>query len=153
MSGLPKGSVGVAKDAKCTKYPKKPNIIRAFRHKNYFAIWFSFCYTTTMGTMVSMVEIVRNWRWAIMKIFHPIQSILVDASPPHPDGTQYKISIGNEFFGDVPQTVLIVQMVYKGRVEGRKSPSFPTGTDDFSRVSQAADSLLSSFSEGGAVHE
>ena len=83
-----------------------------------------------------------------MKTFHPVQSVLVDASFPHPAGTKYKVSIGNEFFDDVPRTVLVIQMVYGDRVEGRKSPAFPTGTDDFLRVKQAADKLLGSFDEG-----
>lgn len=88
-----------------------------------------------------------------MKTFHPVQSAFVDASPPHPSKTQYKISVGNEFFDGVPQTVLMVQMVYEGRVEGRKSPSFPIGTDDFMRVSQAADELFNSFCKGDENHE
>ena len=88
-----------------------------------------------------------------MKTFHPIQSVLVNASPPHPAGTQYKVSIGSEFFDDVPKMVLMVQMVYGGRVEGRKSPSFPTGTNDFVRVNQAADRLLNSFCEGNVKYE
>ena len=88
-----------------------------------------------------------------MKTFHPIQSVYIDASPPHPSGTQYKVSVGNEFFGDVPQTVLVVQMVYGGRVEGRKSPAFTAGTLDFMKVNQAANDLLGSFCKGDKAHE
>ena len=88
-----------------------------------------------------------------MKTFHPIQSVFIDASLPHPKGTQYKVSIGCEFFGAVPQTVLIVQMVYNGKIEGRKSPSFPSDTDDYMRVSQAANNLLNSFRTEERNHE
>lgn len=88
-----------------------------------------------------------------MKTFHPVQSVLVDASSPHPAGTKYKVSIGNEFFDDMPRTVLVIQMVYGDRVEGRKSPAFPMGTDDFLRVKQAADRLLGTFDEGDVKHE
>lgn len=55
-----------------------------------------------------------------MKTFHPIRSTFVDASAPHPANTQYRVSVGNEFFENVPQTVVVVQMVYNGKVEGRK---------------------------------
>ncbi len=77
-----------------------------------------------------------------MKTFHPIQSIYIEASAPHPINTEYRVSIGNEFFDNVPQNVIVVQMVYNGKVEGRKSPAYPAGTDDFLRVSQAANELL-----------
>lgn len=98
-----------------------------------------------MDTMVSMATFGDEF----MKTFHPIQSAFVNASPPYLEGTQYKISIGNEFFDDVPQIVLTIQMVYNGRIEGRKSPAFPANTDDFTKVSSVATKMLQSYSEGG----
>lgn len=83
-----------------------------------------------------------------MKIFHPIKSTFIDASAPHPVNTQYRVSVGNEFFDNVPQTVVVIQMVYNGKVEGRKSPAFPANSNDFFRVSQAANELIGSLEQG-----
>lgn len=88
-----------------------------------------------------------------MKTFHPIQSVFVNASSPHPENTQYRVSVGNEFFNNVPQKVIVVQMVYNGKIEGRKSPAYPAGTDDFVRVSQAANSLLQQVLQGEIKNE
>lgn len=77
-----------------------------------------------------------------MKSFHPIESVFIPASLPHPENSQYRISIGTEFFDNVPHKVIMIQMVYNGRIEGRKSPSFPIGTDDLMRVSTAANELF-----------
>jgi len=79
-----------------------------------------------------------------MKTFYPRKSIMIDASSPHPVNTQYKISIGDEewengFFCKVVK----VQMVYDGKVAGRKSPSYPVGTDDYKKVSEAIMQMLS----------
>ena len=82
-----------------------------------------------------------------MKTFHPIRSTFVDASAPQPANTQYRVSVGHEFFENV-QTVVVVQMVYNGKVEGRKSPAFPANSDDFFRVSKAANELIGSLEQG-----
>ncbi len=66
----------------------------------------------------------------------------VTASKPHPDNTQYKISIGLEDWGGEMHEVLKVQMVYDGEVAGRRSPSFPLGTDDMQRVMAKAQELI-----------
>lgn len=78
-----------------------------------------------------------------MKTFIPQKSVSVEASKPHPEKTFYKISIGTEFWDNFPATVLKIQMEYNGRVEGRKSPSYPIGTDDYERVSEAIKNLMS----------
>ncbi|MDL2227091.1 hypothetical protein LJB86_05500 [Deltaproteobacteria bacterium OttesenSCG-928-M10] len=75
-------------------------------------------------------------------VFQPTKSILVDASPPHPDNTHYKVSVGYEIWDDLPVKILKVQMSYNGRVEGRKSPSYPFDSDDFQRVTDAASQLI-----------
>jgi len=72
----------------------------------------------------------------------PNRIATLDASPPHPAGTKYKISIGYEIW-DMNRAVVKIQMEYLGRVEGRKVPSFPLGTDDFQRVTTKAEELIS----------
>jgi len=74
-----------------------------------------------------------------MRTFYPRKAILIDASEPHPKGTQYKVSLGDEDWGDGTfRSVVKVQMLYDGKVAGRMSPSYPAGMDDFDRVSAAA---------------
>jgi len=75
--------------------------------------------------------------------------MFIPASPPHPQNTEYKVSIGIELWGDYPAHVVKVQMVYNGKVEGRKSPSFPTGTDDFERVCVAINELIAGMGVNG----
>lgn len=77
------------------------------------------------------------------KVFTPKAWDYVEASPPHPPNTQYKVSIGYEDWGDgqVPEVVK-VQMVYDGVVAGRRAPSFPIGSDDLDRVNAAIHRLL-----------
>ncbi|MBC8549811.1 MAG: hypothetical protein ISR69_13450 [Gammaproteobacteria bacterium] len=66
----------------------------------------------------------------------------VDASAPHPKNTQYKISIGTEVWGDENHEVVKIQMVYDGVIAGRRSPSYPLGTDDFQRVTSKTEELI-----------
>lgn len=68
------------------------------------------------------------------KTFFPYKEAFVSASKPHPDKTQYKISIGLETWGDGNHEVVKIQMVYNGEVAGRRSPSYPLGVNDFIRV-------------------
>ena len=76
------------------------------------------------------------------RTFYPRRTTLVEASAPHPAGTAYKVSIGDEDWEGIFQTVVKVQMVANGKVQGRKSPSYPIGTDDFQRVAEAIDLLM-----------
>jgi 2,4-dienoyl-CoA reductase-like NADH-dependent reductase (Old Yellow Enzyme family) len=73
--------------------------------------------------------------------FFPQLSQTIPASPPHPPGTSYKISIGIEQDGSNFLPAIKVQMVYQGEVSER-SLSFPLGTDDHVKVSQAICDLL-----------
>lgn len=75
------------------------------------------------------------------RVYYPRNYRLVEASEPHPEGTQYKISIGDEEWEGVYHSVIKVQMMYDGKVAGRKSPSYPAGTDDWQRVAQAIQEL------------
>ena len=79
------------------------------------------------------------------KTFFPYErkSVLVNASKPHPDKTQYKISIGLETWDDENHEVVKIQMVYGGKVAGRRSPSYPLGTDDYDRVMTKLNQLVS----------
>ena len=71
------------------------------------------------------------------------QTIYVDASDPHPKNTKYKISIGLEHWGETNHEVVKIQMVYDGKISGRRSPSYPIGTDDFQRVMTKVNELIS----------
>ncbi len=69
------------------------------------------------------------------------RSIDVAASPPHAANTMYRVSFGHEIWEDGGHSVGKVQMVYDGVVSGRRSPSFPEGTDDYFRVLNAFNRL------------
>lgn len=75
------------------------------------------------------------------RVFYPRKSIYVKASAPHPAGTEYKVSIGDEEWDGYYHSVVKVQMVYDGKVAGRKSPSYPIGTDDATSVAKAIELL------------
>lgn len=76
------------------------------------------------------------------QVFFPQDSTKVPAScPPHPPGTEYKISIGIEMWDNKPVRGLKIQMVYNGKVSGRRSPTFPTA-EDYRRVHEAIEELL-----------
>ena len=69
------------------------------------------------------------------KVYFPLRYLDVPASPPHGSDPAYRVSFGVEHWGDgEPQHVYKIQMAYAGRVAGRKTPSFPEGTDDLERV-------------------
>lgn len=68
----------------------------------------------------------------------------VEASSPHPPNTKYKISLGLEAWEDGNHEVVKIQMVYNGEIAGRRSPSYPSGTDDFQRVAEAVQKIIDS---------
>ena len=76
------------------------------------------------------------------KKFFPERWKLVDASPPHPANTRYKVSVGLERLGHGYVPVVKVQMVYGDEIAGPTSPSYPVGTDDIERVEQAIREVL-----------
>jgi tRNA-dihydrouridine synthase len=77
--------------------------------------------------------------------FFPQVSEIIPASPPHPPGTRYRISIGIEQIDSSYLPVIKVQMIYHGEVSER-SPFFPLGTEDPIRVSNAINDLLQKHS-------
>ena len=78
---------------------------------------------------------------AAAETFYPQLSEIVPASPPHPPGTGYKISIGLEDWQLNYIPVIKIQMLLNGQILER-SPSFPLGTQDHQKVSQAIAALL-----------
>ena len=78
---------------------------------------------------------------AATESFFPQVSKEIPASPPHPAGTSYRISIGLEQWESNFVPVVKIQMAYEGRVWER-SPSFPLGTEDHAKVSKAIADLL-----------
>jgi 2,4-dienoyl-CoA reductase-like NADH-dependent reductase (Old Yellow Enzyme family) len=79
--------------------------------------------------------------------FFPQVSEEIPASPPHPAGTSYRISIGLEQWESNFIPVVKIQMVQDGRVcEG--SPSFPLGTEDHAKVGKAIADLLDKQATG-----
>jgi hypothetical protein len=80
------------------------------------------------------------------KIFYPEVTKYVNAScPPHPPNTKYKVSIGKEDWDGTFPSVAKVQMEYNGIVSGRRSPSFPIGTDDLEKVNRTLEEIIKSY--------
>ena len=73
--------------------------------------------------------------------FFPQLSEEILASPPHPPGTSYKISIGLEEWESNYIPVIKVQMAYKGQVS-KRNPSFPLGANDHDMVNRTITDLL-----------
>ena len=73
--------------------------------------------------------------------FFPQMSTTVAASPPHPTGTVYQISIGLEQYQTIFTPVIKIQMVCNEKI-CEQSPSFPLETDDYAKVHQAINDLL-----------
>ena len=82
------------------------------------------------------------------KRYFPIRFIDVPASAPHAENTAYRVSYGSEHWDDgAPKYVYKVQMVYDGKVSGRRSPSYPSDCDDLDQVMDALDRIKAG--EGG----
>lgn len=70
--------------------------------------------------------------------FYPRTTKYITASDPHAEGTEYKVSVGDEEWGDGTfRSVVKVQMVYDGKVAGRMSPSYPVESQDWLSVQSA----------------
>ena len=84
------------------------------------------------------------------RTFYPQKSKDIEASAPHPEGTFYKVSVGLEDWGGGEfQAVSKVQMSYDGVVSGRKSPSYPLGTQDQERVHNCVCELTEEYKKDG----
>ena len=85
------------------------------------------------------------------RTFYPRKTKYIPASEPHDSGTEYKISVGDEEWGDGTfQSVVKVQMVYDGKVAGRMSPSYPIGSNDWKAVQAVIDELVAEDSESNS---
>jgi 2,4-dienoyl-CoA reductase-like NADH-dependent reductase (Old Yellow Enzyme family) len=73
--------------------------------------------------------------------FFPQVSEEIPASPPHPAGTSYRISIGLEQWESNFIPVVKIQMIRDGTVS-EVAPSFPLGTEDHAIVSKTIADLL-----------
>lgn len=91
-----------------------------------------------------MVSIVRGF---MAKKFFPEISVLVPASKPHRKDTYYRVSVGQEEWENGFVSVAKIQMVYDGVVSGRRSPSYPIGSDDHKKVKEAIDRLMQKKAE------
>ena len=80
-----------------------------------------------------------------VETFFPQVSEMVPASPPHPEGTGYQVSVGLEQWDSSYIPVLKIQMVYKGKIISRK-PSFPLASEDYVKVNQTITELLKEYS-------
>lgn len=77
------------------------------------------------------------------RTFYPRKTRFVPASEPHISGAEYKISVGDEDWGNgTYQPVVKVQMVYDGKVAGRKSPSYPVASGDWKTIQMVIDELM-----------
>lgn len=81
------------------------------------------------------------------RVFFPKVSKSIPASSPHPEGTEYMIAIGNEEWNGNYYDVIKVQMVYNGKISGRKVPSYPIGSDDAERVYKTICELIKTQGE------
>jgi 2,4-dienoyl-CoA reductase-like NADH-dependent reductase (Old Yellow Enzyme family) len=83
----------------------------------------------------------------------PVQSFFaqisetVPASPPHPPGTAYQISIGLEQWDSAFIPVIKIQLAREGKIMDR-SPSFPLGSEDHQKVHRAIKALLEKHAAG-----
>ncbi len=78
--------------------------------------------------------------------FFPQLSETIPASPPHPPGTNYRISTGLEQVDAGFSPVVKVEMEHNGKVLG-SPPYFPMGSDDYERISGAITALLARQTE------
>ena len=84
-----------------------------------------------------------------VETFFPQISKTVPASPPHPPGTEYQISIGLEQWEASFIPVIKIQLIYEGKIVGR-DPSFPLGSEDPRNVSKTIYELLEEYAAGTA---
>ena len=79
--------------------------------------------------------------------FFPQVSKTVPASPPHPPGTEYQISIGLEQWEASFIPVIKIQLIYEGKILDR-DPSFPLSSEDPHKVARAISELLEEYPAG-----
>lgn len=75
------------------------------------------------------------------KTFFPQMTEYIPASPPHPPGTNYRVSIGLLQVSDVFLPVVKVEMEYCGNALDQ-IPFFPLGSDDYEQTKNAISQLF-----------
>lgn len=81
------------------------------------------------------------------RVFYPKYSRRIPASKPHPEGTEYYVAVGEEDWDGEFHTVTKVQMMYNGKIAGRKSPSYPINSGDSIQVAAAITVLEEQYKE------
>jgi tRNA-dihydrouridine synthase len=81
--------------------------------------------------------------------FFPQISKTIPASPPHPPGTEYQISIGLEQWKASFIPVIKIQLIDEGKMVDR-DPSFPLSSEDPQKVAKAISELLEEYAAGTA---
>jgi 2,4-dienoyl-CoA reductase-like NADH-dependent reductase (Old Yellow Enzyme family) len=79
-----------------------------------------------------------------IETFFPQISKTVPASPPHPPGTEYQISMGLEQWGASFIPVIKIQLNYEGKTVDRDL-SFPLGSEDPQKVTKAISELTAEY--------
>ena len=78
--------------------------------------------------------------------FFPQMTEIIPASPPHPPGTDYRISIGLEQHVAGFSPVIRIEMESKGKMLG-PALSFSLDSDDYQKVNSAVAKLIEKQSE------
>lgn len=94
------------------------------------------------GHGVSCIPLVESPE----ETFFPQLTKTIPASPPHPPGSCYRISIGLEQVDGLFSPVVKTEMEHNGKVLGQ-TPYFPLGSDDYEWVNGAVAELLSKQKE------
>ncbi len=81
--------------------------------------------------------------------FFPQMTEIIPASPPHPPGTDYRISVGLEQVASGFSPVVKIEMEHNGKVLGHP-PYFPLGSDDFEKVRSTVAKLIEKQTEDQA---
>ena len=82
-----------------------------------------------------------------IETFFPQISKTLPASPPHPPGSEYQISIGLEQWDASFIPVIKIQLFYEGKIVDR-DPSFPLGSEDPRKVAKAISELAEEYAAG-----
>ncbi|GAB6742421.1 hypothetical protein bcgnr5412_55380 [Bacillus cereus] len=80
----------------------------------------------------------------MVKVFDARRAIFIPATGGHPDLSEYRVAWGYEKWEE-PVAVTKVQMVYRNKIAGRLSPSYPDGTLDERTVLLALDLVKNGY--------
>lgn len=70
------------------------------------------------------------------KTYYTDDFLLIPASKPYPEKTFYKVSTGQQKFGNRFYDVVKIEMVYNGELArgGKITPAFPYESDDLKQI-------------------